>query len=384
MIKGKIIEGGKVMKNRVLLLFLTLVVVIGFSLTAYASASSTIKITDLAGRTVEVPKEIGRIVCAGPGALRLIVYLNANDKVIGVEDAEKRWGSSGRPYAMAHEELGNLPSIGPGGPGRLPNTEALIELSPNVVFMTYVDTRTADNIQSKTNIPVVILSYGELATFGKPLFKSLELAGKILRKEERAEKVINFIKGIEEDLKARTKDIPDEEKPTVYIGGIGHKGAHGIESTEANFPPFALLCAKNVVDELGGWHHFIDKEKLLEWDPDIIFIDEGGFQLVKQDYQKNPELYRSLKAFKNGDTYGTLPFNFYTTNIGTALADAYYVGKILYPDRFKDIDPKGKADKIYIFLVGRAVYDEMKKGFGGFKRIDLEKGNIEKSLPISP
>jgi len=372
------------MKNRVLLLFLTLIVVIGFSLTAYASASSTTKITDLVGRTVEVPKEIGRIVCAGPGALRLIVYLNANDKVIGVEDAEKRWGSSGRPYAMAHRELKDLPSIGPGGPGRLPNTEALIELSPDVVFMTYVDTRTADNIQSKTNIPVVILSYGKLATFGKPLFKSLELAGKILRKEERAEKVINFIKGIQEDLRARTKDIPDEEKPTVYIGGIGYKGAHGIESTEANFPPFALLYAKNVVDELGGWHHFIDKEKLLEWDPDVIFIDEGGFQLVKQDYQKNPELYRSLKAFKNGDTYGTLPFNFYTTNIGTALADAYYVGKILYPDRFKDIDPKGKADKIYIFLVGRPVYNEMEKGFGGFKRIDLEKGNIGKSLPISP
>jgi len=372
------------MKNRVLLLFLTLVVVIGFSLTAYASASSTTKITDLVGRTVEVPKEIGRIVCAGPGALRLIVYLNANDKVIGVEDAEKRWGSSGRPYAMAHTELEDLPSIGPGGPGKLPNIEALIELSPDIVFMTYVDIRTADNIQSKTNIPVVVLSYGELATFGKPVFKSLELAGKILGKKQRAEKVINFIKGIQEDLRARTEGIPDEEKPTVYVGGIGYEGAHSIESTEANFPPFSLVHARNVVDELGGWHHFIDKEKLLEWDPDVIFIDEGGFQMVKQNYQKNPELYRSLKAFKNGDVYGTLPFNFYTTNIGTALADAYYVGKILYPDTFKDIDPKGKADKIYTFLVGKPVYDDMKKAFGGFKRIDLEKTSVKKSLPVSP
>jgi len=372
------------MKNRVLLISLTLAVVIGFSLSACALASSITKIKDLLGRTVEVPKEVERIVCAGPGALRLIVYLNANDKVVGVEDAEKRWGSSGRPYAMAHGELRNLPSIGPGGPGRLPNTEALIELSPDVVFMTYIDARTADNIQDKINIPVVVLSYGKLATFGKPLFTSLELAGKILRKEERAEKVIGFIKGIQEDLRARTEDIPDEEKSTVYIGGIGHKGAHGIESTEAKFPPFVFVHAKNVVDELGGWHHFIDKEKLLEWDPDVIFIDEGGFQLVKQDYQKNPEFYSSLKAFKNGNVYGTLPFNFYTTNIGTALADAYYVGKVLYPDNFKDIEPEEKADEIYTFLVGKPVYNEMKKGFGGFKRIDLEKGNIGKSLPISP
>jgi iron complex transport system substrate-binding protein len=380
----KIIRGGKVMKNRVLLFSLTLVVVMGISLSACALTSFTTKITDLLGRTVEVPKEVERIVCAGPGALRLIVYLNANDKVIGVEDAEKRWGSSGRPYAMAHRELKNLPSIGPGGPGRLPNTEALIELSPDVVFMTYVDTRTADNIQSKTNIPLVVLSYGKLATFGKPLFKSLELAGKILGKEKRAEKVINFIKGIQEDLRARTEDIPDEEKSTVYIGGIGYKGAHDIESTEAKFPPFVLVRARNIVDELGGEHHFIDKEKLLEWDPDVIFIDEGGFQLVRQDYQKNPEFCRSLKAFKNGDTYGTLPFNFYTTNIGTALADAYYIGKVLYPDRFKDIEIEGKADKIYTFLVGKPVYDDMKKAFGGLKRIDLEKTSVKKSLPVSP
>ena len=372
------------MKNRSALLSLTLGVAICLSLGAYASASSTTKITDLVGRTVEVPKKVKRIVCTGPGALRLIVYLNTNNKVVGVEDAEKRWGSSGRPYAMAHPELKDLPSIGPGGPGRLPNTEALIELSPDIIFMTYVDTRTADNIQSKTNIPVVVLSYGKLATFGKPLFKSLELAGKMLGKKQRAEEVIGFIKGIQEDLRARTEGIPNEEKSTVYIGGIGYKGAHGIESTEVKFPPFAFVYAKNVVDELGGGHHFIDKEKLLEWDADIIFIDEGGFQLVKQDYQKNPELYRSLKAFKNGDVYGTLPFNFYTTNIGTALANAYYVGKVLYPDRFKDVEPEKKADKIYTFLVGKPVYDDMKKAFGGFKRIDLEKTSVKKSLPVSP
>ena len=89
-----------------------------------------------------------------------------------------------------------------------------------------------------------------------------------------------------------------------------------------------------MVDELNKpGHVFIDKEKLLEWNPDIIFIDENGLALVKDDYTKNPDFYNSLKAFKDGQVYGILPFNYYTTNIGTALADAYYIGKILYPDK---------------------------------------------------
>jgi len=269
-------------------------------------------VEDLTKRKVEVPGQVERIVCAGPGALRLIVYLKATDMVIGVEDAERSWGSSGRPYAIAHQELKNLPSIGPGGPGKLPNTEALVKLSPDVIFMSYIEKRIADNIQKKTNIPVVVLSYGELARFSEPLFESLKLTGKLLGKEKKADEVVNFIKQVIEDLKTRTEDIPDKQKPSVYIGGIGYKGAHGIDSTEASFPPFVFLHAKNVVDEVGKEGHlFIDREKLFEWDPDIIFIDEGGFELVKQDYEKRRQFYYSLKAFIKGNVYGTLA-NFYS------------------------------------------------------------------------
>ena len=39
----------------------------------------------------------------------------------------------------------------------------------------------------------------------------------------------------------------------------------------------------------------------------------------------------------------------YYNNIETALADIYYVGKVLYPEQFADIDPVEKADEIYSF-----------------------------------
>lgn len=334
----------------------------------------TIMVKDLSGREVKVQTGVESIVCAGPGALRLIVYLNALEKVKGVEEVERLWGPSGRPYAIAHsDELKGLPSIGPGGPGNLPDLEALIALSPQVIFMTYVEPRIAQNIQSRTGIPVVVLSYGEHATFSQPLFESIMLAGKILGRERRAEELIGYIKACMADLKARTDNIAKSEKPSTYVGGIGYKGVHGIESTEIGFPPLEFVQANNVTNMLKGEGHvFIDKEKLLEWDPEVIFIDEGGLELVKQDYLKNKGFYISLRAFINKKVYGILPFNFYATNLDTALADAYYIGKVLYPQRFKDIEPEKKADEIYNFLVGKPVYSTMEKDFGDFLRIELE------------
>jgi iron complex transport system substrate-binding protein len=98
--------------------------------------------------------------------------------------------------------------------------------------------------------------------------------------------------------------------------------------------------------------------------PDIIFIDDGGLILVMEDYRKKPEFYNVLKAFSTGKVYTLLPFNWYATNIGTALADAYTIGTILYEKHFKDVNPQLKADEIYTFLVGKPVYESMQKDYG--------------------
>ncbi|WP_456450349.1 iron ABC transporter substrate-binding protein [Palaeococcus sp. (in: euryarchaeotes)] len=369
--------------KRFLALFVGLLLITSLSgcIQTKTNTSNSVKIVDTLGREVEVPANVEKIVATGPGALRIIVYLNATDRVVGVEDFEKKY-PYGRPYAMAHPELRNLTSIGPGGPGKLPNLEALINLKPDVIFMTYVDTKTADDIQEKTGIPVVVLSYGTLETFeDASLFKSLELAGKILGKEKRANEVISFIKSIQNDLEKRAENA---ESPTAYIGGIGYKGAHGIESTKPAYPAFKVLNVRNVAGSINQSHVFIDKEKLLEWNPEFIFLDEGGLKLIQEDYSKSPDFYNSLKAFKEGNIYGVLPYNFYSTNIGTAVADAYFIGKVLYPKRFEDVDPKKKADEIYNFLVGKPVYKEIAHQFGGFGRINLENGTVNYSLPISP
>jgi len=343
--------------------------VLTFSFAAHGSGQQTVQVTDMEGREVTVPFDPDRIICLGPGALRLIVYLQAESKVTGVEDMEKLY-PAGRPYWIAHPELHRLPSCGPGGPASInkkPDLEAVLSVGPQVIFVTYMDAKLADEVQRILGIPVVVLSYGNLATFDEAVYDALRIAGKVLNREKRAGEIIEYIESLRTDLDMRTKDVPGSGKKNVFVGGIGYRGAHGIESTEQNYTPFLWTNARNVAEQVEpsiGSHVFMDKEMLLKLNPDIIFIDGSGFAMVAEDFHKKPEYYRVLKAFSDQKVYILLPFNSYTTNIGTALADAYAIGKILYPDRFRDFDPEKKAGAIYSFMLGRSVYQQMKSEYG--------------------
>jgi iron complex transport system substrate-binding protein len=74
---------------------------------------------------------------------------------------------------------------------------------------------------------------------------------------------------------------------------------------------------------------------------------------------------------QNGQVYAQLPYNYYNTNLDTAIANAYYLGKILYPAAFADVDPAQKADEIYTALLGQPVYSQMAAAFGGFGELTL-------------
>ncbi len=363
------------MKKIILWTFCLLVY--GFS--GFGVADTTVTVTDMTGRRVKTPFDPDRIVCLGPGTLRLIVYLEASSKVVGVEDMEKR-SPGGRPCWIARPELADLPSCGPGGPAGInkkPDLEAVLSVNPQVIFVTYMQQGLANEVQRILGIPVVVLSYGAFATFDVAVYDAMHIAARILNREQRADQVVAHIESLRKDMHRRTKDIPKKARPSVYVGGIGYRGSFGIESTEQSYIPFKWVNADNVAERVEatvGSHVFMDKEMLLKLDPAVIFIDGGGLMLVKEDYHKKPEFYNALQAFEDGSVYTLLPFNWYTTNIGTALADAYAIGRILYPEHFSDIDPERMADEIYTFLVGRPVYQVMKKDFGAIGK---------KALPLN-
>ena len=330
------------------------------SFTLAALSSRTVK--DLAGRTVRIPNRIQKIVAIESGALRLAVYLGATEMVAGVEEIEKT--SLTRPYILAHPELAKLPSIGPFHGG---DAELITVSQPDVIFWTYTTKGKADALQEKTGIPVIALNYGDLGAHKGQFYQSLRLMGEIIHREERAIQIIDYLEKIIADLDKRTKN--NRYQKPVYIGGVSYKGAHGITSTEPMYPCFEFINVPNVAAGIDLEHAFIDKEQLISWDPALIFIDAGGAALVKRELKPGAVLAQNLRAVKSGRLYQVFPYNNYTTNYETVLANTYYIGKILYPDSFSDVNPEKKADDIFRFFLGKTVYAEMEKLYGGFQKV---------------
>jgi iron complex transport system substrate-binding protein len=332
-----------------------------------STAGETVSVTDQTRRQVSVPKNPTRIIGLGPGALRLILYLEGKNKVVGVEDMEKQ-NPTTRPYWIAHSDLGRLPSIGPGGPSGInkePDLEKVLAVKPEVIFITYMDREKAESLQKKIGIPVVALHFGPFASFDEKFYESLRLAGKILHKQERAEALIRYIENTRKDLGKRVEKVGEGRKPLVYVGGVGFRGTQGIESTEIGYFPFDWVKAKSAAKAEGAAGHiFVDREKLLAWNPDIIFLDSGGLGRIREDYEKKPTFYQGLKAFRQRKVYTLHAFNWYTTNVETVLIDAYAVGKVLYPKEFQDIRLEKKADEVYTFFLGRPIFREMEKHQG--------------------
>ena len=344
------------------------------------SAGTTI--TDGFGRSVTIPENAEEVVCSGAGSLRYLVYLQAQDRVVGVDSLEKKEAEvEGRPYALANPQLKDYPLIGEFRGNDDP--EKIIVINPQVILKagttgqpSATNAVEADTLQDKTNIPVISFPYGSLKNEEQKaeMYSSLRIMGEVVGKQERAEEIIAYIDATMEDLEKRTADIPESERKTVYVGGISSAGAHGIISTEPVYPPFLWVNANNVASGMGADHADIAKEALVNWDPEYIFIDIGTLQAGNEgaigELKNDPSL-KGLSAVKNGRVYGVIPYNFYSTNYESVLANAYFVGKVLYPDRFEDIDPETKADEIYTFFVGKPVFSDLNGQYNdtGFKQI---------------
>ncbi len=331
------------------------------------SIGSPVEVKDMAGRLVKAPLNPQRIVCLGPGSLRQIVYLGRQDRLVGIEQFEKS-SFLGRPYMLVNPQLAQLPVIAPGGGKNTnsePDLEATLRVKPDVIFVSYMEAAKAESLQKKLGIPVIVMSQGRFAGFDDRIFDSLKIAAGVLQADERAEAIRKFVDDARNDLSARVGENSSKTGPSVYVGGVGFRGQQGIESSDADYTPLEWVKANQIVKSLGKAEHvFINKEQLLAWNPEVIFVDGSGLNPIMLDYQKNPDFYQSLKAVKESRAHILFPFVFYVANVDTALVDAYAAGKILYPERFADIDVKSKADAIYLFFLNKPAFDLMEKDFG--------------------
>ena len=343
----------------------------GSASAASPSAAVTKTVVDAYGRSVEVPKDAKTAATVGSGA-RFVVYAGAQDKLIAVTEMETT-PTMNRPYAIAYKDLfANLPSTSNGNHllETNVNEEQLMDLNPDVI----VSSRSAeecDALQKDTGIPVIGITY-QNQLFTDNVYNSITCVGEALGTEDHANEVVDKLKEWDADLKARTADIADADKPSVYVGAVNYKGAKSFTGTYANYAPLVELNAKNVADETGQKAAVdVDLEQIGNWDPDYMFLNAGNMDLMKTDYANNQAFFDGLKAFQQGNLYTQPFFNFNGTNIDTGICDTYFIGATIYPDKFADVDLKAKYSEIYTTLLGVDFYQVMQQSGMDFKSISF-------------
>jgi iron complex transport system substrate-binding protein len=332
-------------------------------------------VTDAAGRKVAVPDTVDHVICSGAGVLRLLTYLKCQDHVVAVDDMETRRPQfDARPYSLANPRFKTLPVFGGFRGHDHPERILTLDPLPQVIFKARSSAGLdPEELAVKTGISVVVLDTGDLGQHRPDLYRSLRLMGMVMDQSVRAEAVIAFFEQHIQDLGARTRAIPEANRPSCFVGGIAYRGPHGFQSTEPAYPPFVFVNVRNLACQDGSGaetlaHSNVAKEQIVVWDPDLLFLDlatlqmgdrAGGWHELKTD-----PAYRGLQAVQQGRVYGLLPYNWYSRNFGSILANAYYIGKCVYPTAFADIEPATEADHIYTYLVGQPVFESMNNAFG--------------------
>ncbi|WP_370461376.1 iron ABC transporter substrate-binding protein [Reyranella sp. CPCC 100927] len=292
-----------------------------------AATAQTRAIVDGAGRTVQVPQRITRVIAAGPPA-SVLLYTLAPELMVG-------WVREPSPEEKAYlaAPYRDLPAHGRlTGRGNTANIESILALKPDLIIdvgstdATYVS--LADRIQQQTGIPYLLLD----GTIGKTA-DTYRVFGKIVGREERAETLARYAESTVQDIRRRIEAIPVERRPGVYYG----RGPRGLETGLAgsiNLEVLEAIGARNVAAAAGrGSLTTVSVEQVLGWNPDVILALEPAFY---RDVAHNP-LWSGIKAVRERRIYRTpaLPYGWFDSPPGAnRLIGMRWLATLLHPDIF--------------------------------------------------
>jgi iron complex transport system substrate-binding protein len=287
------------------------------------------KVTDSAGRTVEIPTRVTRVLAAGPPA-SILLYTLAPDKMIG-------WVRTPRPAekAFLKESVRELPAYGRlTGRGGTANIENVLKLQPDLIIdigsvgPTYVS--LADNVQQQTKIPYLLLD-GKLSRTPEVY----RLLGAWLGAAEQAERLAKYADETLNAMGARIAALPEARRPKVYYA----RGIDGMETGLAgsiNMEVLEHVGAVNAAAAAGkGGITRVSVEQILAWNPEVLLVlDPAFYRSVPSD-----PLWASVKAVRDRRIYlaPNLPFGWFDAPPGVnRLIGIRWLASVLYPQRFPE------------------------------------------------
>ena len=344
-------------------------------------------VTDMIGRSVTVtPGSYKRVVCIGAGALRMYSYIGDVSLLCGVEDIDNTtlserpmmFDSVARPYVLAYGDVfSTLPSCGVGGPmAQTAEAEKILSCEPDIVISEFEDVEKSDALQQQLGVPVITLSTGSRGVFDDKFYGSMQLLGQVFDRQERAAQLVQYVQDEAAAISAAVEQIAEEDKPSVYICGLGNWGTTDHLMTAENYVSFEIAGVKNVVSGLGiEGVGPIEEEKFVELGEsmDILIMDAAAVKNIKPLYAEDPAMFDTCKAWNEGKVYLQMAYNAYYTNYEIALINTWFIAKTVYPEVFADVDLTAKTDEVTEVFLGMALAEEIfdcPSSFGGYQKLD--------------
>ncbi|AKH64782.1 iron ABC transporter substrate-binding protein [Photorhabdus thracensis] len=336
---------------------------------SFASWAETV--TDVAGRTVEVPENINRILL-GEGRLFHAVALLEGDKplarIAGWQgDFRKLDPQSYAVYKAKFPEIDKIPLIGNTSADSV-SAEKVLTLNPDIAIFGLSghgpgkDSELVAQLE-KAGVPVVFVDFRTEPL--KNTLPSIRMLGKVLHREKQAAEYADFYEKNVKLVTQITSKIPEEKKPTVFIdlkaGAFEDCCGTAGNGNLGNF--IDLAGGKNIAKGvLPGALGNMNLEKVIAADP-YIYIASGGKAPdsnepgVKLGAQSIPELAKaslktmterkgisSLTAVKEGRDYA-IWHNYYNSPYNVIVAQVF--AKWFYPEQFADLDPQKTLNELH-------------------------------------
>lgn len=216
--------------------------------------------------------------------------------------------------------------------------------------------KEADEVQEHVGVPVFVAAPDYTIDGIK---KHITAVGNVLGKETEAKALNSFIDGEVKKVTDISSTIPESEKKKVYFATRGAmkgfydaKEGRDFTRTDNKYEPLTFAGGINVAKDAADGNVNVGIEQIIAWNPDVILVacstpEDSGVDFIL----KAPEL-QSIKAVKEGKVYNTFYPNCRGSPHDRNLINMFYIAKLLYPEKFKDINFEAEGNAIMKEFLG--------------------------------
>ena len=282
------------------------------------ASNEAVTIVDHIGREATIEKEPETIVSGYYISTSLLIALEQEDKVIGIEnDGDKR-----PVYALSAPEFLELPGM---GTVKEFDLETCAAMNPDLVILPFKLKGMEESLE-QLGIPVI---------FVKPesqelLAETIEMVGKVTNSEEKAKELQSFIDKKIKELEEAVKNV---DAPKVYLGGNSSLlSTAGPEMYQHSM--IVNAKGRNVAEALTDtyWAE-VSYEQILTWNPEYIILAADAKYTV-EDVLADVNL-QGCTAVKEGHVY-KLPreIECWDSPVPGSVLGNLWLASILHPEAY--------------------------------------------------